>query len=199
LANDLRRDKKPCRDFIDREPFIVGQSLEGPELVERMKTGAHHILGKGILDLDTRGFDEAGDRMIKADASFCLKLLQGGEASPAGLNSELPRLDASNIHHGTDRERLQEPPTRDILREIVNAHDGSNLPDIGSRSDELGKGNLARGGEGTNYGPVSNSAGIRLGHLRHLHDGRGRTSLFPSQTVTNGPKSLLSLGTARWR
>ncbi len=109
-----------------------------------MKTGAHHILGKRILDLDAGGFHKARDQMIRADAPFCLQLLQRSKAPPPGLNGELTGLNISLVDHGTDGERLQEPTTRDVLRKIVNAEGSANLPDIGSRRDELGKRNLAR-------------------------------------------------------
>ncbi len=82
LANNLWRDEKPCRDLIDRKPFVIGQRPKGPELVERMKTGAHHILGKRILDLDAGGFHKARDQMIRLMRPSACSFLRAARRRP---------------------------------------------------------------------------------------------------------------------
>ncbi|MGB5083199.1 MAG: hypothetical protein WBO09_01040 [Methylocystis silviterrae] len=113
LAHHLRRDEKPRGDLVDWDPLIM-QALERAELIERMQSFAHHILGERILFFDPFRLDDAGNGRVLGETLLLHQKFQRRQPASAGAHREFAALLAVFAHSWPHAQRLQQDAVESV-------------------------------------------------------------------------------------
>ncbi len=164
------------RDEEGRGDLLLGLALlakgqEGAELVQRMQGRALDVFRQAVFLSDPLGSDDTRDRRIAGQALGLDQPLQRPEPAAAGRDLIKTGLLALGVHHGADRQALQQGAAGDVLGELLDGDAGLDAPDVGLGEHQLVEGDVARGRQG--------DLGMSLGHGGSLRDGPAG-SLSPS-------------------
>jgi len=100
---------------------LFPQSLEGPELVERVEVDPMHVFGKGTLDLRRcRLADDAGDTGGFREPFLGDEALEGPVAATAGRNPVETGLVAIGVELRPDIEAGEQAAPRDVFGKLGN-------------------------------------------------------------------------------